>query len=499
MHSKFLLLNTLLFISYLATAQIQLLNDEFNQTESIINWKNINETESWGIQQLENYDINTTRTGHLQMMPYTVTWFEGYRGPLIYKEVTGDFVFTGGIAISGRSGGFPTSNFQFNLAGVMCRIPMNYPNGALGANGWQDTDQNYIFLAIGGANDGDGRCDPNPSPCLAPHLEVKTTINGQSVLDIQDIDAAEAQFRFARIGSVFIIMYKLATSSDWVIHRRYERNDFPETVQIGFVTYTNWPKVFTYTPVFHNSHTLNNSLVADPSNNLGLAFDPDVIGDFDFARFDSLSIPPGLEGSNFFNPMSISDEALLAFLAYDSDIYCPTNLHIHSEIDSNAYVQIQANEQITMDTTVLTKSSVLVNAGITIQLLPGFEVATGTNFTASIGGCSGNAFQENTNKFSSHPLTLNTTKVIKEPTLNITPNPFLYETEIRYHLDNDEKVSLKIYDINGRLVTSLLNQQFQKAGTYTYQFQPNDTQGNIFYMVLQTETILISRQLIRIW
>ena len=51
-------------------AQIQLLNDEFNNSESIINWKNINETEQWGIQQLERLDINTSRADHLQLMPY---------------------------------------------------------------------------------------------------------------------------------------------------------------------------------------------------------------------------------------------------------------------------------------------------------------------------------------------------------------------------------------------------------------------------------------------
>ena len=200
---------------FLLQGQIQLLNDEFDNSHSLINWKNINETEGWNIQQLESYDINTSRAGHLQMMPYTATWFEAYRGPLLYKEVSGDFIFTANIAIQGRNEGLPASNLQFNLAGVMCRIPMDYPNGALGENGWQETDQNYLFLSIGSANAGDARCDPNPNPCIAPHLEVKTTINGNSTLDIEDIGVTEAQFRFVRIGQVFILMYKLANSSDW--------------------------------------------------------------------------------------------------------------------------------------------------------------------------------------------------------------------------------------------------------------------------------------------
>ena len=223
-------------------------------------------------------------------------------------------MFTANIKIVGRSGSFPTSNFQFNLAGVMCRIPMNYPNGALGANGWQDTDQNYIFLSIGGADDGFGNCNPPaPNSCLAPHLEVKTTINGSSSLQVEDISTDEVEFRFVRIGQVFIIMYRLANTNNWIVHRRYERNDFPETVQIGFVTYTNWPKVVSYTPTFHNSHTLNNSLSPDPSTRQDLDFEPDVIGDFDFARFDSLAVPAGLVGQDFVNPVSVTDTELLSF------------------------------------------------------------------------------------------------------------------------------------------------------------------------------------------
>ena len=103
------------------------------------------------------------------MAPYTATWYEDYRGPLLYKEVSGDFVFTTKVDISGRQGGIPMGNGNYNLAGVMCRIPQNYPNGALGAGGWQIGDQKFIFLSIGAANNGDNRCDPSPNPCLAPH------------------------------------------------------------------------------------------------------------------------------------------------------------------------------------------------------------------------------------------------------------------------------------------------------------------------------------------
>lgn len=451
--------------------------------------------EQWGIQQLETVDINTSRADHLQMMPYTVSWFGGYRGPLIYKEVIGDFVFTANIKIVGRSGSFPTSNFQFNLAGVMCRIPMDYPNGALGANGWQDTDQNYIFLSIGGADDGFGNCQP-VGACLAPHLEVKTTINGVSTLQVEDIDTDEAEFRFTRIGQVFIIMYRLSTSSDWVVHRRYERNDFPETLQIGFVTYTNWPKVVSYTPEFHNSHTLNSSLTPDPTNRNDLDFEPDVIGDFDFARFDSVAIPAGLVGLNFMNTGEVSDADLLSFLAYDSAPFCPTNLHIHSPIDSSAFVQISANETISMDTSILTKSAVTVSAGTEIQLLPGFEVAAGTEFTAQIVTCQGNSLQSNVTHFQKTVVPQDLMVATNPLQLKIAPNPFQQETTIRYTLPQEEKVNLIIYDVNGRVVRQLIKNNWQQAGAYQYTVNLLAESGQLFYAVLQTSQKVISQPLV---
>lgn len=488
----------LIFCCFTATvniAQIQLLNDEFNNGQSLTNWKNINVEEQWGIQQLETVDINTSRTGHLQMMPYTASWFGGYRGPLIYKEVTGDFVFTANIKIVGRSGSFPTSNFQFNLAGVMCRIPMDYPNGALGANGWQETDQNYIFLSIGGADDGFGNCQP-AGACLAPHLEVKTTTNGNSSLQVQDIDTDEAEFRFTRIGQVFIIMYRLSTANDWVVHRRYERNDFPETVQIGFVTYTNWPKVVSYTPAFQNSHTLNSSLNPDPTNRPDLDFEPDVIGDFDFARFDSLAIPAGLVGLNFMNSGEVTDADLLAFLAYDSEAFCPINLHIHSVIDSNAYVQMQASEMIQMDTAIATKSTVQITAGNSIQLLPGFTVAAGTEFTAQIAACQGNSLHNkptNYQKIAKSQKTIEATNPFK---FKIGPNPFQQETTIHYSLETEEKVKLTIYDIKGRVVQQLIKETWQPAGHYQYRLSLQEERGQLFYAVLQTGQNVISQPLV---
>ncbi|MCH7761572.1 T9SS type A sorting domain-containing protein, partial [candidate division TA06 bacterium] len=53
------------------------------------------------------------------------------------------------------------------------------------------------------------------------------------------------------------------------------------------------------------------------------------------------------------------------------------------------------------------------------------------------------------------------------------PNPFQGSTEIRYQLPTNVLTSLKIYDVTGRLVRSLLNEK-QKAGYYKVDWDGKD-------------------------
>lgn len=53
-------------------SQIQINNDEFSNTSTLVNWNNINETEGWNITQLEKYNIGDTVPGSLFMLPQSV-------------------------------------------------------------------------------------------------------------------------------------------------------------------------------------------------------------------------------------------------------------------------------------------------------------------------------------------------------------------------------------------------------------------------------------------
>ncbi len=57
--------------------------------------------------------------------------------------------------------------------------------------------------------------------------------------------------------------------------------------------------------------------------------------------------------------------------------------------------------------------------------------------------------------------------------LEVCPNPVVGSAIIKYQLPVKSKISLKIYDITGRIVKTLVNEE-KKAGSYTVNF---DTQG----------------------
>lgn len=311
---------SILFVSLLfATltfAQLHLLNDEFDDATTISNWQNVNVTEGWNATQLEAQDINTTEAGQLFMMPYTTGWYRDRRAPLLYKMVNGDFVFTTQVAISNRNGtGIPSSNYS--LAGPMIRRPKTLTNGAVG---WMAGEEDYIFLSAGYADENHHTC---PGACPPPHFEVKNTTDSGSNLTVSPLGSQVVTIRMVRIGAVILVLYQ-TPGNDFVVHRRYLRNDFPAEMQVGLVTYTDWNKVFTYSIEDHNQYTLSpaiNPNINDLSSNQNMPFNPDLEARFDFARFDEVTVPEELEGVDLFN--EATEEELLSFLGYASAATLP--------------------------------------------------------------------------------------------------------------------------------------------------------------------------------
>lgn len=267
----------------LSQGDLTALSDEFDDPSTISNWQRIYEVEQWGADQLEVYDFSGVRPGWLRMVPYSSVWYEEWRGVLAFKEVTGDFVATTHIQPRNRAGtGAPGS--QYSLAGIMIRTPRNITRET-----WTPMGENYVFLSIGAAG------DPG-----VYQFEVKTTVNSDSDLVFIDANTSEATIRSARIGDYFI-MLRRGLGEDWVVHRRYFRDDMPDTLQVGMTCYTDWPTGSTFEPYVHNQITITTG-------------SPDLVADFDYYRFNPVILPATLENANLLDEVAVPDADLLAYL-----------------------------------------------------------------------------------------------------------------------------------------------------------------------------------------
>ncbi|MCX6162771.1 MAG: T9SS type A sorting domain-containing protein [Ignavibacteriae bacterium] len=77
------------------------------------------------------------------------------------------------------------------------------------------------------------------------------------------------------------------------------------------------------------------------------------------------------------------------------------------------------------------------------------------------------------------------------------PNPFNPVTKIDYELPVDSKVTLVIYDVTGRQVAKLLNNEFRSAGYYTAEYNAaNFASGVYFYRLQSAEYTEIKRMIL---
>ena len=290
------------------TDDLTQMNDEFDDSTTLANWQRVNEVEHWNADQLQVWDIDQTQEGRMVMQPHTVVWYQNWRGPMAFKEVTGDFIFTTEVLITDRDDvgvadddDIP-NEAEYSLAGLMVRTPreINDPSvdWQMGSMVDDDTNngENYVFLSLGHGADGQ------------LSLESKTTRNSDSQLELTPIHTNHLELRIARVGDAVISMYRFP-GQQWTVHRRFDRDDMPETLQLGLVSYTDWGKASDFDPFTHNSSVLNGT-GADPTP--FEPYNPDVIAGFDFARFERPVLPAELEGVNLVT--EASNLQLLSFL-----------------------------------------------------------------------------------------------------------------------------------------------------------------------------------------
>ncbi len=74
------------------------------------------------------------------------------------------------------------------------------------------------------------------------------------------------------------------------------------------------------------------------------------------------------------------------------------------------------------------------------------------------------------------------------------PNPFNPATTIQFALPKQSKVTLKLYDLLGREISTLVNEELQ-VGKYKFTFEANDLPSGIYFYQLRTEGFVDTKKL----
>lgn len=77
------------------------------------------------------------------------------------------------------------------------------------------------------------------------------------------------------------------------------------------------------------------------------------------------------------------------------------------------------------------------------------------------------------------------------------PNPFNPGTKIRYQIPDNTFVSLKIYNANGKMIETIVN-QIQNAGTYEADFDGSNLASGVYFYRLEAEGFTQTRKMILI-
>ncbi len=180
-------------------------------------------------------------------------------------------------------------------------------------------------------------------------------------------------------------------------------------------------------------------------------------------------------------------------------------------LSTNEY---RATKNIQSRGMVNTGSDIKMIAGNSVTLLDGFHAVAGSSFLAAIGDCEAvfAAKEEETTALDlsrvgeSDPAlkeesnlsvaTLTTFDDLGVTNLKVWPNPTNSWTAISFNLPYQTTASLCIYATDGRKVICLANNNDFVEGAYTKEFPAQRLAAGMYYIVLKTDTEVLTESLV---
>jgi len=76
------------------------------------------------------------------------------------------------------------------------------------------------------------------------------------------------------------------------------------------------------------------------------------------------------------------------------------------------------------------------------------------------------------------------------------PNPFNPVTKISFYIASDSKVSLKVYDITGRVINELIGNKLLKSDYYTVEFNASALASGVYFYRLVTDRFTDTKKMV---
>lgn len=81
-----------------------------------------------------------------------------------------------------------------------------------------------------------------------------------------------------------------------------------------------------------------------------------------------------------------------------------------------------------------------------------------------------------------------------QTSLNAFPSPFTTATAINFSISQPADVEIQVYDVTGKLITTLINSE-QQAGQHTIQWDATGVDAGIYFVRMKTENGVVTRRI----
>ena len=186
-----------------------MLSDNFDDANTMSCWSRLHQVENRPAQYTL-LDIDSSNQGQLTLEPVQSAWYMNGVAPLVFKQVTGDFVVETQATALERTDVTQPASQAYHSAGLLVRDPASMS----GAQNWLMYNLGYQANNLGS--------------------EGKTTVNSNSTLYLI-AGHHTGRLRVCRIGALVRMYRRWPGENSWTLEHTFTRPDLPATLQAGMI------------------------------------------------------------------------------------------------------------------------------------------------------------------------------------------------------------------------------------------------------------------------